>query len=289
MKTRAVNYKLWVKTVTSFILLFSYVCVFSSYAQQNYPRRIISLGPSLTKELYLLGAGDKLIACTIYAPAYAKNKRKVGTVINVNLEKTIELNPDLVLATSLTDPKEIKRLKQLGIRVVVFPQAKNFRNLCDQFLELANLIGKGRKAAGIVEKAKKEVEQIKIKAKNFKKSRVFIQVGANPLFTVTKHSFVNDFIEFAHSINIARDAGIGLYSREKVIEKNPDVIFIVTMGVGGAREKSVWQRYKEMNAVKNKRIYIIDSYKICSPTPVSFVNTLKEIAKILHPEIRGRI
>ena len=289
MKTRAVNYKLWVKTVTSFILLFSYVCVFSSYAQQNYPRRIISLGPSLTKELYLLGAGDKLIACTIYAPAYAKNKRKVGTVINVNLEKTIELNPDLVLATSLTDPKEIKRLKQLGIRVVVFPQARNFRNLCDQFLELANLIGKGRKAAGIVEKAKKEVEQIKIKAKNFKKSRVFIQVGANPLFTVTKHSFVNDFIEFAHSINIARDAGIGLYSREKVIEKNPDVIFIVTMGVGGAREKSVWQRYKEMNAVKNKRIYIIDSYKICSPTPVSFVNTLKEIAKILHPEIRGRI
>ena len=289
MKTRVASYKIWIKTVTSFIFLFSCVCVLSSYAQQNYPRRIISLGPSLTKELYLLRAEGRLIACTIYAPAYAKNKRKVGTVIDINLEKIIQLNPDLVLATSLTNPKEIKRLKQLGVRVIVFPQARNFRNLCDQFLKLASLIGEEKQAARMVEKAKKEVEQIKIKTKDFKKNRVFIQVGANPLFTVTKYSFINDFIEFANSINIAKDAGIGLYSREKVIERNPDVIFIVTMGVGGTREKSVWQRYKEMNAVKNKRIYIIDSYKICSPTPVSFVNTLKEIAKILHPEMKGRI
>jgi len=132
---------------------------------------------------------------------------------------------------------------------------------------------------------KEKVKSVKDKTKGLKKTKVFIQIGTKPLFTAGKNSFVNDFIEFAGGTNIAKDTEVGIYSREKVLEENPDVIIIVTMGIRGIKEKEIWQRYKNINAVKNKRIYIIDSYKICSPTPISFVETLKELIKILHPEI----
>lgn len=272
-----------------FVFLF-YILSFTfsifCYDGQNLPQRIISLGPSLTKELYLLGEDDKLLGCTIYGPPFTKNKEKVGTVIDVNLEKIINLKPDLVLGTSLTNPKQIEKLKNLGINVVIFSEPESFCDLCSQFLELANIIGKKERAEKIVQKVKKEVNLIKNKTKNLRKTKVFIEVGAKPLFTVGENSFVNDFIEFAGGKNIAKNVEIGLYSREKVLKENPDVIIIVTMGVIGEKEKKVWKRYKSLNAVKNKRIYIISSDKICSPTPVSFVDTLKEIVRILHPEIK---
>ncbi|MCD6093307.1 MAG: ABC transporter substrate-binding protein [Candidatus Omnitrophica bacterium] len=266
--------------------LLSYNSVLVECANKVYSQRVISLGPSLTKELYLLGVEDRLIGCTIYAPECAKDKEKVGTVIDINLERIIKLKPDLVLATSLVNPKQVEKLRKLKIRVVVFSQARSFQELCDQFLELAKLIGKEERASQIIKEMKEKVKSIRDKTEDLKRTEVFIQIGAKPLFTAGKNSFVNDFIEFAGGINIAKDVEVGIYSREKVLEKNPDVIIIVTMGIRGVKEKEIWQRYKNINAVKNKRIYIIDSYKICSPTPISFVETLKELVKILHPEAK---
>lgn len=257
------------------------------YADQNYPQRIISLGPSITEELYLLGLADKIVGVTTYCqrPPQAQQKEKISTAIEVNLEKVIMLKPDLVLATSLTDPKAVEKLKGLGIRVVSFSSPKNFTEICKQFLELGRIVGKEEKAEKIVSIAKNKVDSVKRKVKDSGKPEVFIQIGAKPLFTVTEDSFVNDFIEFAGGINIAKNAKTGLYSREGVLRKNPNVIIIVTMGVTGEEEKRIWQKFKTLNAVKNNRIYIIDSNKICSPTPLTFVETLEEIAELLHPHL----
>lgn len=57
------------------------------------------------------------------------------------------------------------------------------------------------------------------------------------------------------------------------------------MGIVGEEEKRIWQRYRTLKAVRDNRIYIMNSYKIGSPTPVTFVETLKEMAGLLHPEV----
>ncbi len=254
-------------------------------------QRIISLGPAITEQLYLLGVQDRIVGCTVFCkrPNEAENKEKVGTVIEINLEKVVSLNPDLVLATPLTDFKYTKKLKKLGIRVVRFSLAKDFNQLNIQFLRLGEIVGRKQKAEEIVIVARNEVEIIKKAVKYFPKRTVFVQVGANPLFTVNKDSFVHDFIKLAGGINVAGRVKSGFYSREKVLNDNPEVIIIATMGIIGEEEKGIWQKYKTINAVMNNRIYIIDSYALCSPTPLSFVETLKEIAEILNPElIKGR-
>lgn len=255
----------------------------------DFPDRIISLGPTITEQLYLLNAQDKIIGNTIYCkiPAESKNKEKVGTITEQDLEKILILKPDLVIASSMTNPKTVKKLNKLGIKVVQFPYAKSFNEICLQFLELGKIAGREKEAKKIIAGVQQKVALIKKKTSTRNpaetRQKVFVQIGAKPLFTATKDSFINDFIEFAGGINIA-NTKTELYSREEVVAQNPDVIIIATMGIAGEEEKKIWKKYKTINAVKNNRIYVVDSYKLCSPTPVNFAETLNEIVEILYPK-----
>lgn len=248
--------------------------------------RIVSLVPTITEELYLLGAGDKIVGVTVYCqnPAKAQTKEKVGTVIDVNIEKTIKLRPDLVIASPLTDHKQLRKLKDLGLRVEIFHEPGDFLGLCENFLTLSRLVGKRQKAEKIVKKANTELQAIQKDIEGVARSRVFVQIGANPLFTANKDSFINDLIEYAGGVNIASDAKTGIYSREEVIKRNPDIILVVTMGIVGQKEKEVWLKYKTINAARNHRVFSVDSHRVCSPTPVTFVETVKEMVRIFHDQ-----
>lgn len=267
------------------IIAFLFI-VQSLFAQENIPQKIISLGPSLTKALYLLGVQDKLIANTIYCndPPEAKMKEKIGTAQKVSIEKVFHLEPDLVLATALVDPRSTEKLENLGLKVVTFSTPTDFNDICEQFLELSRLVNKEKEAKEIITKAESEIALIRERVKDLNKPRVLIQVGTRPLVVATGCYFVNDYIEFSGGINIAKDVKEGIYSREQVLKENPDVIIIATMGIATEEEKKIWQKYEILNAVKNKQIYIIDTDKITSPTPQSFAETVKEFVHILHPE-----
>ena len=264
-----------------------YVLAEDTLASGNNVKRIISLAPSTTEELYLLGAEDKLIGDTTYCvtPPAARYKEKVGSLTKADLEKIVALKPDLVLATSLTNPKTIQKLRDLGIKVKIFPAPKNFTILCDQFLELGIAVGQELRAREIVKAAEEKVTNIKSRTAALVKPKVFIQIGAKPLFTANSDYIINDLVKLAGGENIAEGAKIGSYSKEEVLRRDADVILIVTMGFAGEAEKEAWRKLKTLNAVKHDRIYIISSQKICGPTPVTFVKSLEEISALLHPEL----
>ena len=252
----------------------------------HLPCRIVSLVPAVTEELYLLGAGDRIVGVTVYCkrPPQAQRNEKVGTVIDVNIEKIVQLRPDLVIASALTDRKQIRRLRGLALRVELFDAPADFRGLCESFLTLSRLVGKEQRAEEVLERTYRELGTVKKRIEGVAKRRVFVQIGADPLFTADGASFINSLIECSGGVNIASDAKTGIYSREEVIRKNPDTILIVTMGFVGEREKAVWLRYKTIDAVRNHRVFAVDSYRVCSPTPISFVQTVKELARIFHDQ-----
>ncbi|MCL5408994.1 MAG: ABC transporter substrate-binding protein [Candidatus Omnitrophica bacterium] len=252
----------------------------------KYPQRIISLGPTITQDLFLLGVGNKIVGDTIYdvKPPQAKFIKKVGSVVEINVEKIVSLKPDIVFATSLTSPNQKEELKNLGIRVVTFSEPKNFNGICRQFLEIGKIVGEENKAENIIEKSRKEVSEIKEKIKHLPKKKVFIELGDNPLFTASGNTFINDFIKFAGGINIAQNAGSGIYSREEVIKQNPDVIIIDNMEIFFKNEKKIWEKYKTINAVKNNKIFGINQYLLSSPTPENFPKTLNKMVFFIQSE-----
>jgi len=72
------------------ILLLFYQVLFpalslAGFSSAPYPQRIVSLGPINTENVYLLGAGDRLVADTSYCtrPAQARDKPKIGSVMQI--------------------------------------------------------------------------------------------------------------------------------------------------------------------------------------------------------------
>jgi len=253
-------------------------------------QRIISLGPLNTENVYLLNAEDLLIANTIYCvrPPAAKKKEKIGTLLQANIEKIISLRPDLVLATSLTRPRQIAKLESLGIKVVQFTQPTSFDEICTQLFDLGRLLGHEDRAQQIVAEARRAVDLIRQQTVNLPKKKVFLQVGTRPLFSSVESSFTNDFITFGGGLNIAKGNIQGIYSREKVVAQDPDLIIIAIMGsegVSGQKEKENWMRYPSIAAVQSDNIRIADPDLVCSPSPLTFVEALQTITALIHPEI----
>lgn len=250
------------------------------------PKRIISLAPSVTKSLYLLEAEDLLVGCTSFCLLnQLEDAQVVASAVQVNLERSIILKPDLVIASSLTNPETLKSFKKLGIETLMLPYSKSFDDLCSQLQQLGEKIGKRTMADEIVTSSKQKIEELKKRVpQTSKKPKLFLQIGANPLFTAVPNTFMQDFIDFAGGVNIASEFKIGSITREKVLVSNPDVIFILLMGTLSVDEQQTWERYKHMSAVKNKKIFVMDQEKTCSPTPILFVEALEEMINKIYSE-----
>lgn len=259
-------------------------------ATETCAQRIVSLGPINTENVYALGAGDRLVGNTSYCvrPEAARAKAKIGSVLQVSVEKIISLHPDLVLATALTRPEQIRQLQAVGIRVVRFKRTASFAEICAEFLRLGGVLGLEAQAEAIIAKARGEVAEVEAVVVGRIKPRVFIQVGAMPLFGAVPNSFTHDFIVLAGGINIIADQKTGTTSLEKVIGADPEIIIIGIMGSESgiaAHEKQKWLQIPVIRAVQKQRVHIINPDLICSPSPLTFARTLKLVTGLIHPEV----
>ena len=265
----------------SFILFILLFCQLAIQAQEA--KRIVSLVPWVTKSLYLMGEQNRLVGCTSFCPVKASDHiQMVANAMDVNIEKILLLKPDVVIASSLIKPESIDNLRKLGIKVVSQPYPKSFEEICSYFIQIGEIVGQGAKAKAIVSRQKERLSMLKTKIPAGKNPKILIQIGAKPLFCAVPETFMDYFISFSGGTNIASGFKIGSITREFILKQNPDVIFIVTMGIVADEERETWQGYKSLSASKNKKIFILDADKTCSPTPILFVDALEEMIGLAY-------
>jgi iron complex transport system substrate-binding protein len=272
-----------IKIFKNYFLLGLLTFVLSTPLISQNKLRIISLAPSLTHDLILMGVQDQIVGITNYCENNtAKSIPVVASAIDVNIERVVSLKPDLVIATSLTNPEVQQSLKNFGIKMVYFPLPKSFDEINKQFLELGKLLDREVVAEKIIDQEKAKVASLKKMIPQVNNPKIFVQIGIKPLFCVIPDTFLDDYITYAGGVNATNDLKNGSVSRESVLLRNPDVIVLVTMGNVGEEEKKNWMNYTSVNAVKNKQIFIVDSDIACSPTPDHFTQTLKLFINFLY-------
>jgi len=259
----------------------------ASFAFADY-KRIVSLAPSVTASLYELGMENSVAGITVYCPKGTVKKEIIGTLLEPDMEKIVMLNPDLIVSTKEGNNKAaVEKLSRLGFNVYVMETSENFAEICSNFYNLAKKVGKAAEAAEIIDKARESVNENLPKIKNAETKKVFWEVGAKPLYTAGKHSFVNDYNYYTKTENIYGGLDMRYFSvnMEDVLEKNPDIVILVNMGDISAEELANWQRYKSVNAVKNSKVFMLDVNELFTPTPSSFAKGISIISKTLYPEI----
>jgi len=244
---------------------------------------VISLSPSVTKMIYEVEGSAQLLGYTNYCDgALEDGKAVVASQMNVNEEKILSLDPDLVITTSLTADRSVRALTSLGLKVVVLDMPGSFGALCDQLVEVGELVGKEKEAKEIVRDQKARLERLQQKVPDNEPPRLFIQLGAKPLFSVIPDTFLNDYIELAGGENIAAGMTHGSITRESVLARDPEAIFIVMMGAAGEEEKNNWLVYPGLSAAESGKIFLLDDDDTASPTPEIFLNILEEIIERIY-------
>ncbi len=260
-----------------------FLLLFSLLVHSIYGLSIVSLGPAVTNQLLLLGVGDSIIGKTDYCPKNAGISEKVisvGTVLNQNIEAIVALQPDIIFTSGLTSEKSIKSLQKMGITTIPIDDPASFEMLCSNFSTIAKAVGKSKIGDSIVTLSKERLATIHQERKSAK--RVFFALGTKPLFSVTANTLGDELITLAGGKNIFQLIGSGVVNREAVFAKDPEVIFISEMGEMSRVEQQRWLAFKSLSATRNSAIHLVDAYAIGSPTPLSFVETVKKLQKLIQ-------
>ncbi|ADR19784.1 ABC transporter substrate-binding protein [Calditerrivibrio nitroreducens] len=255
------------------------------YSKSSYALRIVSLTPSITKQLINLELKDYIVGCTSYCPlARDKNSRAqvVGSVMDINVEAIVRLKPDVIYANPLTNIKTLNKLKNLNLKIEIIDYPKSIDDIQNSFLKIGKLTGRFEEAVKIVDISKNKLEKIKNKYKKYQKTKVFFVIGVNPLFTASGGTYIDDIITTVNGINIAKQLNFGMVSKEFVLKNDPEVILIMDMGVVSQEVIKEFKRHPSLTAVKNNRFYTVNADRLGSPTLPDLIDLIDEIGMMVH-------
>lgn len=244
--------------------------------------RIVSLAASVTRNLYAIGAQEKIVGCTRFCLTDPKDSIPVvADAINAHMEQIVALRPSIVIASGLTPPKVLDGLNRMGIQTIRLTEPRNFEEICEQCIVLGTLSGRKEQAQTLVKRSKERLNAMKDKQPKRSAPKVFMEIGNSPLYTVLPGSFMHDYIHQAGGRNIAEGIDHAIVSKEFVLLHNPDVLLVVGMGTIGEEEIERWKEIGGLSAVQRNKVYLL-SQEICSPTPWTFVDAVAEIMTLFY-------
>lgn len=250
------------------------------------PERVISIAPSITETIFALGKGDKLVGRTDYCdyPADASKVQSIGNLTDPNIEKIVELKPDVVIVSTHFKKENIDKLEGLGIKVVSIYGEESFDGVYDTINKVAEILNAKTEGDKLVSDMKAKVEAVTKKVKDLSKPSVYYVVGYGKYgdFTATKETFISEAIGMAGGENAAKDAEGWKYSLEKLVEKNPDILVCDNKNDTKAGIEAA-NGYKDLKAVKEGKLLEIDSNLLNRQGP-RLADGLEALAKLIHPE-----
>jgi iron complex transport system substrate-binding protein len=252
----------------------------------RHPQRIISLAPSVTEVLYLIGADDRLIGVTTQCdwPDDARRKPKTGSLLNPNDEIILSAHPDLVIAsTAGNDRAAVESLARLGLPVYV-TAPRSVEGILATTHEMGRITDCQESADRLVAQTRARLETIRRRLSGLPRARAFFITWFDPLLAPGKRTFENDLLGLANVISISgtSDEYYPRYSLEQVLAAQPDVILTVRHEGKPLPDLGTVAGWRSLEAVRRGRVYVLGEV-FQHPSP-RFVDGVEELVQKLYPE-----
>lgn len=263
------------------------------------PQRVAILMNSILDLWYM--AGGKAIARvdgTENVPPEAESVESLGSLGSPNIEKIVALKPDLVIMTStmaaqceMKDILEQNKIKYLYVNYRVY---QDFIDYLDLFTRLN---GREDIFKGAIAEMKASVAETAGKVSGQKPPKVLI------LFATTKSvtcelptGLTGDMASILGADNIVSDSPVKEdtkveFSMERIVERDPDIILITTMGDAEKAKARVKedietnQAWAGLRAVKEGNVvYLPKELYIYKPN-ARYPEAVENLAKILYPGV----
>lgn len=256
----------------------------------RYPERIVCLTPETTEVIYLLEEQDRIVGISGYTvrPSRARREKpKISAFTSAQIDRILDLKPDLVLAFSDLQAGIAGDLIKKGVEVHIFNQ-RSVQGIFNMILTLGSMVGALQKAQKLIQSLNTNVEKIRLKANKLSRHPiVYFEEWYDPL--ITGVGWVSELIEIAGGIDCfsalaAESCAINrmIKKPEEVVSKQPDIIIGSWCGKKFQPDvvcrRSGWDK---IPAVGTGHVYEIKSAYILQPGPAALTEGLSKLHEII--------
>lgn len=265
------------------------------------PKRVVVLQNSIL-DLWYLAGGEAIgrVSGTTNVPEEAMDIEIVGKGFTPNTEKLLALKPDLVVMSATSKShKEFKNiLDENNIQSVYvntnYEPYKQFKNVLYLFSAINDTKDMFNEKIGNVEK---EVNDLVAKIENEEKPKVLVAFSTTKsISTELPTSLTGEMVDILKAQNIVKDTKVeGAvkvdFSIERIIEQDPDIILITTMGDMTKVEKRIKEdleaneAWASLRAVKEGKVYQLPKDMFTYKPNARYPEAFEYLAKILYPEV----
>ena len=250
-------------------------------------RRVVSLVPTNSEMVCLLDC-ERLKGGTRYdqfpkelvGRIQRKQTEIIGGGFDANLERIVQLQPDLILTNGPTQQRFAVPLKNLGYAVIsLWP--RDMAGLVKDFLLLGELLGQDHKARSFIDDMHRRFQTIATKAKDMPKKRAYLQMWTEPLITVGKVSFTDWLVSAAGGVNIFGDMSFdsGQIGLESLIQRNPEVLIFLAEQAPFVKSLPRRPGWSSIRGVRDRRFCFIDEPDI--RRSIMFIDGLAKLQSCL--------
>jgi len=251
-------------------------------------RRIITLAPNLAELVFAAGAGDRLQAVVEYSdfPAPVLRIPRIGDAFRIDLERIIELKPDLVIAWKSGNPQSaLRKLEQLGITIwqmeIMRPE-----EIADAVEEISIAAGTQAHGQAVAEQLRSRLSALVQQNAGKIPVEFFYQIAARPLYTVNGQHIISRSLEICGGRNVFANLQTlaPQVSRESVILANPQAMIAPEIP-GEPRALRAWHDWPRLQAVQNKAMLYLPANDISRAAP-RLLDSIELACKLLD-KVRG--
>ena len=256
-------------------------------AKHRFPHRIVSLSPTVTEDLFAIGAGKQVVAVDDQSTYPKRAPRTSLSGVTPNKEAIANYHPDLVLISY--DPGNFaSQLRQLGIKVVNEPAANKLRQAYTEILRLGRLTGHARGAKAVVRSMRTRLAAIVRSVPGARRHlRVYHELDPT-YYSATSKTFIGSIYRLFGFRDIADAAdstggGYPQLSAEYIIAANPQIIVLADTKCCQQTGATVAARpgWSTIAAVAHHRVVAADD-DVASrwgPRIVQFARAIAQVAR----------
>lgn len=228
-------------------------------------KRIVALAPHIVESLYDIGAGDQIIATTEHSdyPEAAKNIPRIGNYARLQIERIVQLAPDVIIAWQTGNPQDdLDRLKNYGLNIV-YSNPTTLASVADELLMLGEITGRTTAAQQIARQFSQRLEALESKYSNARPVTGFYEMWARPLRTVANKAWLQQQLVVCGVKNpfASLSEDYPLIGLEQVLASKPQIVLQPTPHSPQNTDALNWQQWPEIPASKHGFIFHPDADK----------------------------
>jgi iron complex transport system substrate-binding protein len=199
---------------------------------KSLPKRIVSLDPTATEDLFAIGAGSQVVAVdqdSDFPPGVPVTSL---SGLTPNIEAIAKYNPSLVIASQDSNGL-VSGLGKLGIPVLIEPAVDTLNQAYRQIEQIGQATGHYNQSTEVVQNMTEEInDTVRAAGSKHKGETYYWELSNNPYYSATSATFIGHILALFGLKNIAdaaskpADGGYPELSEEYIVTAKPQLIFL---------------------------------------------------------------